>query len=123
MNKVFLIGRLTKDVEERRKEDKVLATFTVAVDEVVKKNGVPEKTAQFIECVAFGNLASNMVKYTKKGSQVAVEGRINNYSYAHKDGTTRNYYRILVSSVQFLEPRKVEEEKPTAAVVNDELPF
>lgn len=123
MNKVFLIGRLTKDVEERRKEDKVLATFTVAVDEVVKNNGVPEKTAQFIECVAFDNLASNMVKYTKKGSQVAVEGKINNYSYAHKDGTTKNYYRILVSSVQFLEPRKVEEEKPTAAVVDDGLPF
>lgn len=122
MNKVFLIGRLTKDVEERRKEDKVLATFTVAVDEVVKKNGVSEKTAQFIDCIAFDNLASNIVKYIKKGSQVAVEGRINNYSYAHKDGTTRNYYRILVSSIQFLDPRKVEEEKPTAAA-DDGLPF
>lgn len=123
MNKVFLIGRLTKDVEERRKEDKVLATFTVAVDEIVKKNGAPEKTAQFIECVAFGNLASNMVKYTKKGSLIAVEGSINNYSYAHKDGTTRNYYRILVSNVQFLDPRKVEEEKPTTAAADDGLPF
>lgn len=121
MNKVFLIGRLTKDVEEKRKEDKVLATFTVAVDEVVKKNGVPEKTAQFIDCVAFDNLASNIVKYTKKGSQVAVEGRINNYSYQHKDGASRNYYRIVVSSIQFLEPRKVEEEKP--AVADDGLPF
>lgn len=123
MNKVFLIGRLTKDVEERRKEDKVLVTFTVAVDEVVKKNGVPEKTAQFIECVAFDNLASNIAKYTKKGSQVAVEGRINNYSYAHKDGTTRNYYRILVSSVQFLEPRKVEDKKEAADDELPELPF
>lgn len=123
MNKVFLIGRLTKDVEERRKEDKVLATFTVAVDEVVKKNGVPENTAQFIECVAFDNLASNMVKYTKKGSQVAVEGRINNYSYDHKDGTTRKYYRILVSSIQFLEPRKVEDKKEAADDELPELPF
>lgn len=120
MNKVFLIGRLTKDVEERRKEDKVLATFTVAVDEVIKKERVPEKTAQFIDCVAFDTLASNMVKYTKKGSQVAVEGRINNYSYQHKDGTTRYAYRILVSSVQFLDPRKVEDKKET---LDDGLPF
>ncbi len=90
MNKVILLGRLTKDPEIRYtagEEKKAVAKFTLAVDRAYKKDG--EQTADFINCVAFGKNAEFCEKYHRKGQKILVEGHWQTGSF-EKDG--RKYY-------------------------------
>ena len=80
MNKIELIGRLTKDVEVKGE----VARYTLAVDRKFKKEGQPE--ADFINCVVFGKSAEFAEKYFHKGMKVAVIGRLQTGSYTDKDG-------------------------------------
>ncbi len=102
MNKVILIGRLTKDPEMRTTPSGINATsFTIAVNRTfTNQNG--EREADFINCVAWRKQAENLAKYCQKGSQVAVEGRIQTRSYDHQDGTKRYVTEILADSTTFL---------------------
>ena len=89
MNKVVLIGRLTKDPELRYTPGNGVAvsSLTLAVDNYNSKTG--EKGADFIPVVVWGKSAENVAQYCVKGSQIAVSGRIANRSYEAKDGTKR----------------------------------
>lgn len=102
MNKAILIGRLTRDPEIRSTSAGTATTsFTLAVTRTyVNQNG--EREADFINCVAWRKQAENIAKYCSKGSQVAVEGRIQTRSYDAQDGTKRYITEIIADNVTFL---------------------
>ena len=105
MNKVILIGRLTKDPELRTiASGNATTSFTIAVNRnFTNQNG--EREADFINCVAWRKQAENVAKYCTKGSQVAVEGRIQTRSYDAKDGTKRYVTEVVADNVTFLGSR------------------
>lgn len=129
MNKVVLIGRLTADADARVTQDgNGVASFTLAVDRRAKKDS--QNNADFIRCVAFGNTAEAIEKYTHKGSKIAVEGRIQTGSYKDKEGRTVYTTDIMVESFEFCESKSAE--KPQSSndgwasipdVIEEELPF
>lgn len=102
MNKVMLVGRLTRDPETRTGQAGIVTTrFTVAVNRnFVDRNG--ERGADFISCVAFGKNAENIGRFCKKGMLVSVEGNIRTGSYDQPDGTKRYTTDILCNVVNFL---------------------
>ena len=111
MNKVILIGRLTKDPELRTiASGNATTSFTIAVNRnFTNQNG--EREADFINCVAWRKQAENVAKYCTKGSQVAVEGRIQTRSYDAQDGTKRYVTEVIANNVQFLGKAKGQADK------------
>lgn len=131
MNKVILIGRLTKDVETRYSNDMAISRYTLAVDRKFKKDG--EQEADFINCVAFGKSGEFAEKYFKKGMKVAITGRIQTGSYNDKEtGKTVYTTDIIVEEQEFCESKK-EQNKPSVNSgdsfmsipdgLDEELPF
>lgn len=101
MNKVELIGRITRDLEVRTGGSTSILNFNVAVQRKFKdKDG--KYTADFINCVAFGKQAEFIAKYFKKGSQIAIVGRINTGSYTNKDGKTVYTTDVAVEEADFV---------------------
>ena len=105
MNKVILIGRLTKDPELRYTPGNgtAVTTLTLAVDNYNSKTG--EKGADFIPVVIWGKQAENTAQYMIKGSQIAISGRITTRSYDAKDGTKRYVTEVVAdmfNGVSFL---------------------
>lgn len=108
MNRVDLIGRLTKDLEIRRTANgNSMLRFTLAVDRRYKQPGQPE--ADFIFCVAFGKTAENMARYLHKGSLISVEGRIQTGSYMNQQGQRVYTTDVIADNVQFLEPKRASQ--------------
>lgn len=112
MNKVILIGRLTKDVDNNGK----VSRFTVAVNRFKKEDG-----ADFIDCVAFGKTGDTIAQYLNKGSQIALEGRLNLDKYTNKHGETRYTTRVLVDRFEFVGGKAEPTAEPVADIVNDVL--
>ena len=105
INRVVLVGRLTKDPELRYTPSGIATVrFTIAVNRTFTgQNG--EKEADFINCVAWRKQAENLANYQRKGNLIGVEGRIQTGSYEGQDGK-RVYTTVVVAdSIQFLEPR------------------
>src|SRR5690625_2815154 len=105
MNNVQLIGRLTKDVDMKYTPNGVaLSTFTLAVNRPFKnKNG--ENEADFIRIQVWRKSAENVANYCKKGSQVAVVGRIQTSSFEGQDGKMVYMTEVVADNVQFLDTR------------------
>lgn len=108
MNSVNLVGRLVRDPELRYSQSgTAVLKFTVAVDRKLSKDKKEEAqannqpTADFISCIAFGKTAETTASYHSKGSQIAVEGRIQTGSY-EKDGRTIYTTDVLVNSITFI---------------------
>lgn len=101
MNKVILVGRLTRDPELRSTSAGIsTANFTVAVNRNFKnKDG--QYDADFISCVAFRNTADFVNKYFKKGSMICLDGRIQTRNYDAQDGTKRYVTEVVVENVEF----------------------
>lgn len=97
MNKVCLIGRLTKDVELKPLENNAVASFTLAVNRAYKKG-----EADFIPCKIWGKRAEALAQYTQKGRQIAVYGEIRTGSYEAQDGTRRYTTEVLALDFEFL---------------------
>lgn len=110
MNKVILIGRLTRDPESRMSQSNMeIARFSLACNsDFVNRNG--EKETEFINCVAFNRLASTINRYCKKGTQVSCTGRIRNSSYEAQDGTKRYTTDVVVEQMEFLGSRGTTSE-------------
>jgi len=104
-NRVVLIGRLTKDPDLKYSESNLpVLRFTIAVNRTfTDQNG--QKQADFINCVAFRKQAENMARFLGRGSQIAVEGRIQTRNYQGKDGNTVYVTEVVAESVQFLESK------------------
>ncbi len=98
MNKVILIGRLTKDPELRYTPGNgtAVTTLTLAIDNYNSKTG--EKSADFIPVVIWGKQAENTAQYMSKGSQIAISGRITTRSYDAKDGTKRYVTEVVADT-------------------------
>lgn len=130
MNKAFLIGNLTKDVDLRATPSgKAVATFTLAVARRFKKD-----ETDFLNIVVWGELANNCAKYLNKGKQASVIGEIQNRSYDDKNGNKRYITEIIADEVQFLTSRektaeigvKTSQEEfrtGTEPVDDEEIPF
>ena len=105
MNKVVLIGRLTKDPDLRFTPGKGTAVcrFTLAVNRRFKSQGQPD--ADFIPVVVWGKIAENTANYVSKGRLVGVSGSIHTRSYEAKDGTRRYVTEVVADEVQFLDSK------------------
>ena len=103
MNKVVLIGRLTKDPELRFTPGNgtAVTNFTIAVDRRFSKEG--QKEADFIPVVVWGKQAESTANYMSKGKLIGVSGRIQTRNYEAKDGTRRYVTEVIAEEVQFLE--------------------
>lgn len=112
INRVVLVGRMTRDPELRKTPNGAsVASFTIAIDNRLKgPNG--EKTASFIPCTVWNQQAENVSRFTRKGSLVGVEGRLNQRSYDSKDGRRVSLIEVICDTVQFLE-RKDDSSSPT----------
>ena len=105
MNKAILIGRLTKDPELRTTPTgRNVCQFSIAVNRnFTNANG--EREADFINCVVWDKQAENLVKYQKKGNQIAVDGRIQTRNYEDKDGKRVYVTEILANNISFLDSK------------------
>jgi len=109
MNKTILIGRLTADIELRfTQSQKAVAKFNLAVDRKFKKDG--EKSTDFIICTIWDKQAELLSKYCKKGSKIAVSGRIETGSYDNKEGKKVYTTEVVVEEVSFLDSKKDTQE-------------
>ena len=114
MNRVNLIGRLTRDPEVRMSQSgTAVATYTLAVDRPIKKEG-EEKNADFIRCICFGKTAEFCERYLAKGTKVGVDGRIQTGSYTDKDGKTVYTTDVIVESHTFCESRGNRQQQEAA---------
>lgn len=111
MNKVILIGRLVRDPEVRYSQGDnatAVARYSLAVDRKFKKSG-DEQTADFINCIAFGKSGEFVEKYLKKGTKIAVTGRIQTGSYTNKDGQKVYTTDVVVEEHEFVETKGSNE--------------
>lgn len=113
MNKVILIGRLTRDPEVRQNGDTAIARYSLAVDRRFKRDNEP--TADFINCVVFGKAAEFAQKYFAKGTKIAVTGRIQTGSYTNKDGQTVYTTDVIVEEQEFAESKGGSSSENTTA--------
>ena len=107
MNKVILMGRLTRDAEVRYSQGEsstAVARFSLAVDRRFKRDG-DDQTADFINCVAFGRTGEFMERFGRKGTKFLVEGRIQTGSYTNKDGQRVYTTDVVVEQVEFAESK------------------
>ena len=110
LNRVVLVGRLTRDPELRVSQNNIaVATFNLAVNRpFTSQNG--ERGADFINCVVFRKQAENVNQYVKKGSLVGIDGRIQTRNYENKDGQRVYVTEVVCESVQFLEPKNSDQQ-------------
>lgn len=112
MNKVILMGRLTRDPEVRYTQGEnqmAIARYTLAVDRRFNR-GNDENTADFISCVAFGKSGEFAEKYLRKGIKIAVTGRIQTGSYTNKDGVKVYTTEVVVEDQEFAESKNNNSE-------------
>lgn len=107
MNKVILMGRLTRDAEVRYSQGEnstAIARFSLAVDRRFRRDG-DEQTADFINCVAFGRTAEFLERFGRKGTKFVLEGRIQTGSYTNKDGQRVYTTDVVAENVEFAESK------------------
>lgn len=112
MNKVILMGRLTRDPEVRYSQNgetpMAIARYTIAVDRRFSRNSQDGQTADFISCVAFGRNGEFAEKYLHKGTKILAEGRIQTGSYTNKDGQKVYTTDIVVENQEFAESKNAQ---------------
>lgn len=117
MNKVILIGRLTRDPELRyTANNKAVCDFTIATNRPVVRDG--ERVADFINCRVWNKTAENLDKYQAKGNMIAVAGRMQVDNYQDKDGKNRNYTYVLVEDLEYLERKKENNQEEVKEIEN-----
>lgn len=107
MNKVILMGRLTRDPETRYStgdNPMAIGKFSIAVDRRFKRNG-DEQTADFFNCTAFGKQGEFVEKYLRKGTKVLVEGELRNDNYTNKNGEKVYSMNIVTNNIEFAESK------------------
>lgn len=121
LNKCFIMGRLTKDVELRRTQNgNAVATMTVAVD----RNGKDAGT-DFVDVVAWKQTAEFAAKYLGKGRMVVVDGRLQSRKWTDKNGNNRVAWEVIADGINFADSKPKEQKEPQFTEVDEdgELPF
>ena len=111
MNKVILMGRLTRDPEVRYSQGEnqaAVARYTLAVDRRFKRDG--EATADFINCVAFGRTAEFAERYFRQGIRIVITGRIQTGSYTNRDGVKVYTTEVVVEEQEFAESKAASDQ-------------
>ena len=123
MNKVILIGRLTKDPQTRYTQSgTAVGSFTLAVDRRGKKvEGQPN--ADFIPCVVWGKTAEVVANNLVKGRRIGVEGRMQVRTYNAQDGSKRYVTEVVANEVEFLDSKNAGSSVPSNTVPDEEIPF
>ena len=124
MNKLTIIGNLTKDPELRSTQDGIsVCSFTVAVNRRNKREGQPE--ADFFRVSAWRQLGENCGKYLAKGRKVCVIGPVSVRTYQASDGTTKASLEVTADDVEFLSPKGEQTDPQTGyeVVAPDDLPY
>lgn len=115
INRVVLVGRLTKDPELRRTSGDIpVVSFTIAINRPYAKTD-QDQQADFINCTAWRRQAETVHQYLAKGSLVGVEGRIQTRNYEDAQGQKRVFTEVLADSVQFLEPKGSSQERSSTS--------
>ena len=115
MNKVILMGRLTRDPEVRYSQGErptAVARYTLAVNRTFKRAGEPD--ADFINCVAFGRTAEFAEKYFRQGIRIVISGRIQTGSYTNRDGMKVYTTDVIVEEQEFAESKASSEQSSAA---------
>ena len=116
MNKVILMGRLTRDPDIRvstGEKSTTVGNFSIAVDRRFKREGQPE--ADFFNCTTFGKQAEFVEKYLHKGTKVVVVGSLQNNNYTNKDGQQVYSVQIMVDEVEFAESKSSQNAQTQAS--------
>ena len=122
VNRVVLVGRLVKDPELRKTNSDIsVATFTIAVDNAVKEQD-GTRGSLFLDCRVYRDQADNMVKFTRKGSKVAVDGSLNQRNFVRQDGSKGKVIEVYVDSVTFLDPNPNKEYNNVEEPKFDDVP-
>lgn len=134
MNKVIMVGNLTKDPEVRYTtgENKIaVASFSIAVSRRIKREGATD--VDFFNCTAFGKTGEFVEKYFRKGMKAGIVGRIENESWTDNEGQKRTGTKIMVEEVEFCEKKQQMEAKPVTeedgsydfrpTAADEDLPF
>ncbi len=119
MNKVILMGRLTRDPEVRYSQGDnatAVARFTLAADRRIKRDN--EASADYINCVSFGRSAEFAEKYFRKGTKIVVAGRIQTGSYTNKDGQKVYTTDIVIEEQDFAESKAASQQNNQAGEQN-----
>jgi single-strand DNA-binding protein len=130
LNRIILIGRLTRDPEMRYTPNNIAVTrFTLAVDRNYK-SAQGEKMTDFITVVAWRQLAELCAEYLAKGKLAAVDGRLQVRSYDAQDGTRKTVAEVVAENVRFLSPKQTNTQENNndfiageAEIYDDDLPF
>lgn len=112
MNKVILMGRLTRDPEVRYSQgasQTAVGRFSLAVDRRWKRDGEPD--ADFFNCTTFGKQAEFTEKYLRQGMKIVITGRIQNDNYTNKNGEKVYSVQILVEELEFAESKAAVEQR------------
>ena len=123
MNKVVLMGRLTRDPDVRYSQGETplaIARYTLAVDRRFKRNG--EQDADFINCVAFGRTAEFAEKYLKQGTKMVVSGRIQTGSYTNRDGVKVYTTEVVIEEQDFAESKAAAAQNSSMGVRQPSAP-
>lgn len=122
MNKVILLGRLTKDVELRytQTSNTAVASFSLAVNRKFTKEG-EEQQADFFNIVAWGKLAETSSKYLRKGSLILITGRLQNRNWEDEQGQKHYITEILAEELDFIESKKNKEPDTSILSGNSEV--
>lgn len=120
MNKVILMGRLTRDPEVRYSQGDnatAIARFTLAVDRRIKRDN--EASVDYINCVSFGRSAEFAEKYFHKGTKIVICGRIQTGSYTNKDGQKVYTTDIVIEEQDFAESKATSQQNNSGSVQNN----
>lgn len=123
MNKVILMGRLTRDPEVRYSQgatSTAIARYTLAVDRRFKKEG--ETTADFISCVAFGKSGEFAERYLKQGTKIAISGRIQTGCYTNREGQKVYTTEVVVEEQEFAESKAASQNNSQTSAGSRQQP-
>ena len=121
MNKVILVGRLSRDPEIRATQSgTAVASFSVACDRRYTKEG-RERQADFINCTAWGRTAEFINQYFRKGMRIALSGRIETRSWEDNEGNKRYATEVIAEDVEFAQSKNEGGQAPTPVAPNSDL--
>ncbi|MCG1337415.1 single-stranded DNA-binding protein [Staphylococcus epidermidis] len=111
LNKIIIVGRMTKDAQIYEKEDNKIATFCVATERNYKDDN-NEISTDYLLCKAFGKTATNIEKYTSQGTLVGITGQMRSRKY-EKEGQTHFVTELYVETIKFMSPKNKNNETPS----------
>ena len=111
LNKIVIVGRMTKDAQIYEKDDNKIATFCVATERNYKDD-INEISTDYLLCKAFGKTATNIEKYTSQGTLVGITGQMRSRKY-EKEGQTHFVTELYVETIKFMSPKNKNNETPS----------